>query len=87
MPNDVLVNSILALTANATPSETVVLKIAAALIKQIDPDYDIAEDSGPRIKIPMEEWEWIPGGFEVWNQIPNSKELGDTRASSCCRTG
>lgn len=76
MPNDILVNRILELTSEATASETVVLKIAAALIKQIDQDYDIRKDSDPRIKIPMEQWDWIPGGFEVWNQIPTPKDWG-----------
>jgi hypothetical protein len=82
MPNDVLVNSILALNANATPSETVVLKIAAALIKQIDQDYDIRKDSDARIKVAMEEWI----GFQVHRSVewdPHSKGLGDTGA--CCR--
>ncbi len=74
MPNDVLVNSILALNANATPSETVVLKIAAALIKQIDQDYQLTKDSDPRIKIAMEELDWLPGAIEVWNGIPTPKD-------------
>jgi hypothetical protein len=74
MPNDALVNRILALVTNATPSETLVLKIAAALIKQIDQDYDITKDSDSRIKIPMKEWDWIPDGFEVWNEIPTPKD-------------
>jgi hypothetical protein len=76
MPNDLLVNRILALTSDATPSETVVLKIAAALIKQIDQDYEVDEDSDPRIKIPVEEWDWVPSGFELWNQIPTPKDWG-----------
>ena len=78
MPNDVLVDRVLSLTESASPSETVILKLAAALIKQIDQEYDVFRDSDPRIKIPVEQFGWIPDRFKIFDGITRSKRLGDT---------
>lgn len=74
MPNDALVNRVLSLTNAATPSERLVLKLAAALIKQIDQDYETDEDNDPRIKLSREEFEWLPDRFEIYNGIPQPKD-------------
>jgi hypothetical protein len=73
MPNDVLIDNVLSPAASATPSERLVLKIAAALIKQIDQDYEVREDTDERIKVNTEEMGWIPDAFEVWNSIVRPK--------------
>ena len=74
MPNNQLVDQILSMAGNATPTERLVLKLAAALIKQIDPEYSVFDDCDERIKVPREEWDWLPGRFEVWNGIPSPKD-------------
>lgn len=56
MPNNQLVDQILSLAANATPTERLVLKLAAALIKQIDPQYSVLDDTDERIRVPEKEW-------------------------------
>src|SRR5438309_4794962 len=74
MPNDALVDCLLALGIDATASERLILKLAAALIKQLDTEnYDIREDDDFRIKLSKEEREWLPDRFEVWNGIPRPK--------------
>jgi hypothetical protein len=74
MPNDALVDRILALTTDVTPSERLVLKIAAALIKQLNEDnYEIQRDSDPRIKSSAKEFDMVPDCFEMWNGIPRPK--------------
>ena len=74
MPNDSLVDRVLALAADATASERLVLKLAAALIKQLDAEnYDIRTDTDPRIRLSREEMDWLPDRFEVWNSIPMPK--------------
>lgn len=74
MPNDALVDRILALTTDVTPSERLVLKIAAALIKQLNEDnYEIQRDSDPRIKLSAKEFDMVPDCFEMWNGIPRPK--------------
>jgi hypothetical protein len=73
MPNDALIDRVLSAAATATPSERLVLKIAAALIKQIDQDYEVSEDPDERIKLNTEEMDWIPDAFEVWNSIVRPK--------------
>jgi hypothetical protein len=70
----VLVDRVLSLTKSASPSETVILKLAAALIKQIDQEYDVFRDSDPRIKIPVEQFGWIPDRFEIFDGIPAPKD-------------
>ncbi|MFL6449880.1 MAG: hypothetical protein ACJ746_19680 [Bryobacteraceae bacterium] len=73
MPNN-LVDRILDLGTDATASERLILKLAAALVKQLDREnYDLREDDDPRIKLVGEEFEWIPDGFEVVNGIPRPK--------------
>lgn len=74
MPNDSLVESILALTTDVTPSERLVLKLAAALIKQLGEEYDIEEDEDSRIKLTWEEIHALPDRFEILNWIPRPKE-------------
>jgi hypothetical protein len=74
MPNDALIDHVLSPAASATPSERLVLKVAASLLKQIDPDYDIAEDADVRIHLSEREMEWLPGRFEVWNAIASPKD-------------
>jgi len=76
MPNDALIDHVLSAAASATPSERLVLKIAASLLKQIDPDYEINEDTDERIKLGPEEMERLPGTLEVWNAIVTPKEWG-----------
>jgi len=74
MPNDVLIDRILALVADSRPSERLVLKLAAAVIKQLDEDnYDIRQDADARIKLSGDEFDWLPDLFEVWNGIPRPK--------------
>jgi hypothetical protein len=67
------IRDVLALTERATPSERFVLKIAAALLKQIDQEYEIEADTDGRIKLSEEECDWLPGTFEVWNSIATPK--------------
>jgi hypothetical protein len=74
MPNNQLVDQVLNLAANAAPTERVVLKLAAALIKQIDPEYSVFDDTDERIKLPAEEWDWLPGTLEILNGIPSPKD-------------
>jgi hypothetical protein len=76
MPNDALIDHVLSAAASATPSERPVLKIAASLLKQIDPGYEINEDTDARIHLRQEEMEWLPGTLEVWNAIVTPKEWG-----------
>ena len=76
MPNDALINHVLSAAASATPSERLVLKIAASLLKQIDQDYEINQDADERIKLSPEEWEWVPDAFEGWNGIVRPKRWG-----------
>ena len=73
MPNDVLIDHVLSPAASATPSERLVLKLSASLLKQIDPDYEIREDTDERIKLVVEEWAWLPDRFEIWNAIAKPK--------------
>jgi hypothetical protein len=73
IPNDALIDHVLSASASATPSERLVLKIAASLLKQIDPEYEIREDTDERIKLRVEEWAWLPDRFEVWNAIAKPK--------------
>jgi hypothetical protein len=73
MPNDVLIENVLSLVAKATPSEAFVLKLAASLLKQIDQDYDIREDTDERIKLSREQMDWTPEAFEMWNSILRPK--------------
>jgi hypothetical protein len=73
MPNDALTDYVLSAAASATPSERLVLKIAAALIKQVDQDYEISEDTDERIKLSSEEMDWMPDTFEIWNSIAKPK--------------
>jgi hypothetical protein len=75
MPNDALVDRVLALQIGATASERLVLKIAASLIKQLDAEnYSVFEDDDPRIKLTREEWDWVPGRFEIFNGIVSPKD-------------
>jgi hypothetical protein len=73
MTNTALIDHVLAPAQNATPSERLVLKIAASLLKQIDPDYDIERDTDERIKLTHEEYECVPDRFELWNAIVRPK--------------
>lgn len=73
MPNDALIDHVLSPAASATPRERLVLKLAASLLKQIGPDYEIREDTDERIKLVVEEWAWLPDRFEVWNAIARPK--------------
>ncbi len=45
MPNNALIDDVLSASASATPSERMVLKLAASLLKRIDPEYQIREDT------------------------------------------
>jgi len=69
MPNDALVEHILSGMERASPTERVVLKMAAALVKQIDQDYDIEAETDQRIRLTPQEMDWLPDRFEVWNAI------------------
>ncbi len=73
MPNDALIDQVLSAAASATLSERLVLKLAASLLKQIDPEYEIREDTDERVKLRVEEWEWLPDRFEIWNAIAKPK--------------
>ena len=73
MPNDVLIDNVLSLASKAPPSEAFVLKLAASLLKQIDQDYDVREDTDERIKLSREEMGWTPDAFEMWNSILRPK--------------
>lgn len=73
MTNTALIEHILAFAPDATPSERLVLKIAASLLKQIDPDYDIQLDTDQRIKLTIEEYECVPDRFELWNGVVRPK--------------
>ena len=74
MPNAALIENVLSLAAQATPSERLILKIAASLLKQLDQDYEINEDADQRIKLTPEEMHWLPGALEVWNSIVRPKD-------------
>jgi hypothetical protein len=74
MPNDELIDYVLARSASVTPSERFELKLAASLLKQLDPDYDITTDTDTRIKLSAEERDWRPGAFELWNAIAKPKD-------------
>lgn len=74
MPNDELIDYVLSRSASVTPSERFVLKLAASLLKQLDPDYDITEDTDERIKLGAEARDWRPGAFELWNSIAKPKD-------------
>jgi len=63
----------LLLASQATPSERLVLKIAASLLKQLDQDYEIDQDADRRIKLGPDEMDWLPDTFEVWNSIVRPK--------------
>ena len=71
MPENGLVDYMLEPLGNplTTPSERLVLKMAAALLKQIDPDYDYAQETDDRLKLTREEMEWLPEKLEVSNGI------------------
>ena len=71
MPDNGLVDYVLEPLSNllTTPSERLVLKMAAAFLKQIDPDYDYAQEADDRLKLAREEMEWLPEKLEVWNGI------------------
>lgn len=71
MPDNGLVDYVLEPLSNllTTPSERLVLKMAAAFLKQIDPDYDYAQETDDRLKLTREEMEWLPEKLEVWNGI------------------
>jgi hypothetical protein len=60
MPNTELVNRILDLREDATPTEQLVLKLAASLILQIDDPFEPADN---RLALTKDEANWLP---EVW---------------------
>jgi hypothetical protein len=74
MPNEALVERILALTDGASFSERVILKFAAALVRQLDDDYDIEFDDDPRIHLTNEEYFAVPDRIELWKGIPRPKD-------------
>jgi hypothetical protein len=76
MPNLALVEQVISLMPQASPSELVVLKMAASLIKQIDQDYEIEEDTDQRIRLTQQEMGWLPDTFEVSNAIVCPKHWG-----------
>jgi len=69
MPNDALVEHILAAMEQSSPTERVVLKMAAALVKKIDQEYEIERETDQRIRLTPEEMDWLPDTFEVWNAV------------------
>ncbi len=73
MPDQALVEQVISLMPQASPSELVVLKMAAALIKQIDQDYEIEADTDQRIKLTPQEMDWLPDTLEVWNSLVSPK--------------
>lgn len=74
MANDALIEHILSALEQASPTERVVLKMAAALVKQMDEDYEFAAETDQRIKMTKEEMDWIPDRFEVWYGIVRPKD-------------
>jgi hypothetical protein len=74
MPNEALVERILALTDGSSFSERVILKFAAALVRQLDEDYDVELDDDPRIHFTIDEFEAVPDRIEMWKGIPVPKE-------------
>ena len=74
MPNEQLANRILDLAEGATATERFVLKVAAGMIKMIDPDYDPKKETDERIKLTSDEFEWLPGPIEVWGGIARPKD-------------
>ena len=74
MPNEALVERILALTEESSFSERVILKFAAALVRQLDDYYDIELDDDPRVHFTMDEFEAVPDRIEMWNGIPKPKD-------------
>jgi hypothetical protein len=74
MPNEALVERILTLTEGTSFSERVILKFAAALVRQLDDYYDIQLDDDPRIHFTRDEFEAVPDRMEMWNGIPKPKD-------------
>lgn len=74
MPNEALVERILALTEGTSFSERVILKFAAALVRQLDDYYDVELDDDPRVHFTMDEFEAVPDRIEMWNGIPRPKD-------------
>lgn len=74
MPNEALVECILSLTDGTSFSERVILKFAAALVRQLDNDYDIEDDEDLRIRFTIDEYRAVPDRIELWNGIPTPKE-------------
>ena len=74
MPNEALVERILALTEESSFSERVILKFAAALVRQLDDYYDVQLDDDPRVHFTMDEFEAVPDRIEMWNGIPKPKD-------------
>ena len=71
MPDNGLVDYVLEPLSNllTTPSERLVLKMAGAFLKQIDPNYDYAQETDDRLKLTWEDLEWLPKKLEVWDGI------------------
>jgi len=74
MPNEALVERILALTEESSFSERVILKFAAALVRQLDDYYDVQLDDDPRVHFTMDEFEAVPDRIEMWNGVPKPKD-------------
>lgn len=75
MPNDALIERVLALRSDANPSERLILKLAAALIKQLDMENcDPFRETDHRLKVTSEEMEWVRGPIEVFDGFPCPKD-------------
>lgn len=73
MNNDALVDYVLSPAANCMPSERLVLKLAAALIKQLDPEFDFGKDD-KRKKMTFEEYRCVPDRFELIHGVVRPKD-------------
>jgi len=52
----------------------VVLKMAVALVKQIDQEYDFEQETDQRIiRLTPQEMDWLPDKSEVWNAVVRPK--------------
>src|SRR4051794_9700624 len=75
MPNNLLIDRLFALGADATVSERLILKFAAALLKQLDArSYVVSEDDDSRIQFTREEFHSLPDRIELIHGIPRPKD-------------
>lgn len=75
MPNESLIEYVLAPLGEAgvTPSERLILKITAALLKQLNADYDVRQEKDRRVRLSAQEMEWCPKHLETLYALPVPK--------------